>query len=54
MTDANGKVIGRQHKIGTRPSAEYNFDELHVAFGAYLDAVADMLQKLSEIELLHP
>ena len=54
IKDANGKVIGRQHKIGTRSSAEYNFDELHAAFSAYLDAVADMLQKLSEIELLHP
>jgi hypothetical protein len=41
ITDANGKVIGRQHKIGTRPSAEYSFDELHIAFSTYLDAVAD-------------
>jgi hypothetical protein len=40
MTDANGKVIGRQHKIGIRPAGK--------------GAVADMLRKLSEIELLHP
>jgi hypothetical protein len=52
IRDAQGKVIGRRHSLFARVPAEFSFSDLHAAFSEYLDAVAAMLQKLSEIELL--
>ena len=52
MTDASGRVIGRQHVIRSRPPVQYHFGDLHGSLTEYLDAVVAMLQKLSEIEIL--
>lgn len=50
--DMQGKPI-RVHTVRTRLPMEYRFDDLHAAFSEYLSAVAAMLQRLSEIEILH-
>ena len=52
MTDATGKIIGRQYAIRARPPVQYRFSELHKSLTEYLEAVATMLQKLSEINIL--
>ncbi len=52
VKDAQGKVIGRQHRLLARPRVEYTFPELSKSCSEYLDAVAAMLERLSKIELL--
>lgn len=52
VTDASGKVIGARHSLLSRPPAQYRFADLHGSLTEYLDAVVQMLQKLSEIEIL--
>jgi hypothetical protein len=52
IKDASGKVIGKKHTLSARQPADYNFGDLHPAFSEYLDAIAAMLQKLSEIDIL--
>jgi hypothetical protein len=38
--------------VYAKPPVQYRFQDLHVAFSAYLDAVVAMLRKLSEVEVL--
>lgn len=52
IKDAQGNVIGRSHTVYAKPSVQYQFQELHSAFSEYLDAAVEMLQKLSEIEII--
>lgn len=52
ITDAKGNVIGKRHGLLVTQPVEYSFRDLYAAFSEYLDAVAAMLRKLSEIEIL--
>jgi hypothetical protein len=52
IRDTKGNVVGRQHTISARQPVEYRFQDLRAAFSDYLDAIAAMLQKLSEIKIL--
>jgi hypothetical protein len=52
MTDATGKIIGRQYAIRARAPVQYRFSDLHKSLTKYLEAVATMLQKLSEIAVV--
>ena len=52
IRDAQGNVVGRRHMLLTRPPVQYNFQELHEAFSEYLDALAAMLEQLSQVEIL--
>ncbi|MGI9071174.1 MAG: hypothetical protein ACR2JB_07610 [Bryobacteraceae bacterium] len=52
IKDAAGTVIGWSHTVYARPPLQYRFRDLHSAFSEYLDALVEMLQKLSEIEVL--
>jgi|SRR5581483_10424573 len=53
VTDAGGKIVGRRFSIRAHPPVQYQFHDLHASLIEYLDAVVAMLQKLSEIEILH-
>jgi hypothetical protein len=52
VRDAEGKLIGMNIAIYSRPAVEYRFQELHAAFSEYLDAMVLMLEKLSKIEIV--
>jgi hypothetical protein len=52
VKDAQGKVIGRRHVVRASPPVQYRFEDLHAAFSEYLDAVAAMLESLSQLEIL--
>jgi hypothetical protein len=52
LKDAQGKVTGKVHVLLARPPIQYKFADLHAAFSEYLDAVVDMLQKLSRVGIL--
>jgi hypothetical protein len=52
MRDAHGKLIGRRHVIRSRPPVQYHFEELHAAFSECLDAVVEMLESLSKLDIL--
>jgi hypothetical protein len=52
IRDATGKVIGTKNTLTARRPADYSFRDLYSAFSEYLDAIATMLQKLSEIDIL--
>jgi hypothetical protein len=53
VKDPQGKVIERRHTLHGKPPVQYRFSDLHAAISEYLDAMLAMLQKLSEIEILH-
>ena len=52
ITNKDGKVIGKRYNILARLPVQYRFDDLHLSFSEYLDAVVEMLQRLSEITTL--
>lgn len=52
IRNTEGQIIGRRHIVRAKAPVEYRFEELYEAFSEYLDALAAMLQKLSEIEIL--
>ena len=52
IRDPLGKVIRLQYLGGGPKPAEYAFNDLHCAFSAYLDAVVEMLDRLSHVEVL--
>lgn len=52
VKDAQGKVTGRVHVLRARPPVEYEFHKLSKSCSEYLDAVVDMLENLSKIEVL--
>jgi hypothetical protein len=52
LRDSQGKVIGKKHTLLARPPVEYGFPDLLAAFSEYLDAIAAMLERLSQIEIL--
>jgi hypothetical protein len=52
LRDAQGNVIGRRHVVRARAPVQYRFQDLHAAFSEYLDAVAAMLENLSQLEIL--
>ena len=52
ITDPQGKVIGLGYLGGGREPAEFAFNDLHRAFSAYLEAVVEMLDRLSRVEVL--
>lgn len=53
IKDAQGNVRGRKITLLARPRVEYSFAELHAAYVDYLDGIVAMLEKLSQIEILH-
>lgn len=52
LRNPQGKVIGRVHTLRARPPVQYQFADLYAAFSKYLDAVVEMLQKLSQVGIL--
>ena len=52
ITDASGQVIGRRHSVLAHQPVQYSYGELHAAISAYLEAMADMLDGLSVIDVL--
>jgi hypothetical protein len=53
IKDPQGKIIGRHHVMLARSPVQYRFQDLYAAFSEYLDAVVAMLQKLTQIDILH-
>ena len=52
LKNAQGKVVGRVHRIMARRKTQFTFAELHAAFSDYLDAVVHMLGDLSQLAIL--
>jgi hypothetical protein len=50
--DTQGKLVGRRHILRARPAVQHHFHDLHAAFSEHLDAVASMLDQLSQIAIL--
>jgi len=53
ITDVRGNVRGRRYDLLARPPVQYQFADLHTSLAESLNAIVSMLQKLSEIEVLH-
>jgi hypothetical protein len=52
LKNAQGKVVGRVHRMMARRKTQFTFAELHAAFSDYLDAVVHMLGDLSQLAIL--
>jgi hypothetical protein len=52
VRDAQGKLIGRRHAVLARDPVQYEYETLFIAISSYLDAVVDMLDRLSHVDLL--
>lgn len=53
VKDLEGNTIRIIHTISAHPTVQYRYEDLYKAFSEYLDAIVTMLQKLSELDILH-